>query len=130
MDTYWLDPWLIKGIGRYLQAFETGGLSESTCADRLTELEQEVRGLEAHTAALEAECETTPVRATGEVLVGVRRRIERAMADAAPGQLKRLLSTVVDQILVESQACIQPYFVAPAVRTRPGSRRRTGIEPA
>jgi site-specific DNA recombinase len=48
----------------------------------------------------------------------------------APEQLKRLLDTVVDQILVESRACIQPYFVAPAVRMRIGSRRRTGIEPA
>ena len=44
----------------------------------------------------------------------------------APQQLKRLLDTVVEQILVESRACIQPYFVAPTVRTRPGSRRRTG----
>ena len=105
-------------------------MSESTCADRLAELEREVRGLEAHTAALEAECETTPALATGEVLVGVRRRVERAVADAAPGLLKRLLGTVVEQILVESRACIQPYFVASAVRTRPGSRRRTGIEPA
>jgi len=73
---------------------------------------------------LEAECATTPALATGEVLVGVRRRVERAVADAAPEQLKRLLDTVVEQILVESQACIQLYFVAPTVRTRPGSRRR------
>jgi len=64
--------------------------------------------------------------ATGEVLLRVRRRVERAVADAAPQQLKRLLDTVVEQILVESRACIQPYFVAPTVRTRPGSRRRTG----
>jgi hypothetical protein len=62
--------------------------------------------------------------------VGVRRRIERAVADGAPEQLKRLLETVVDQILVESRRCIQPYFVAPTVRTRTAPRRRTGIEPA
>ena len=112
-------------IERYLRAFETGRLPEPTCADRLTELEQEARALEARTAALEAECETTPVMATGEVLLEVRRRVECAVADAAPGLLKRLLDTVVEQILVESRACIQPYFVAPAVRTRPGPRRRT-----
>ena len=117
-------------IGRYLRAFEVGGLPESTCADRLAEVEQEVRALEVRTAVLKAECETTPVMATGEVLVGVRRRVECAVADAAPGLLKRLLGTVVEQILVESRACIEPYFVAPEVRTRPGSRRRTGIEPA
>ena len=80
--------------------------------------------------ALEAECETTPVVASGDVLVGVRRRVERAVADGAPEQLKQLLDTVVEQILVESRACIQPYFVAPTVRTRIGTRRRTGIEPA
>ena len=43
----------------------------------------------------------------------VRRRIERAVADGTPQQLKRLLGSVVDQIVVESRASIQPYFVAP-----------------
>jgi site-specific DNA recombinase len=117
-------------IDRYLRAFEAGQLPESACAGRLNELDQEVQALEVRTAALEAECETTPVLSTGDDLVAVRRRIERAVADGAPEQLKRLLDTVVDQILVESRACIQPYFVAPTVRTRIGSRRRTGIEPA
>ena len=81
-------------------------------------------------AELEAACETTPELVTGDDLANVRRRIERAVADGAPEQLKRLLDSVVDQILVESRDCIQPYFVAPTVRTRPGQRRRTGIEPA
>jgi site-specific DNA recombinase len=117
-------------IDRYLRAFETGRLPESTCADRLTELDQEVRALEARTAALEAECETTPAMATRDFLVGVRRRVERAVAEGAPEQLKRLLATVVEQILVESRVGIQPYFTAPSVRTRIGQRRRTGIEPA
>jgi site-specific DNA recombinase len=117
-------------IERYLRAFEAGRLPESICADRLTEVEQEARALEARIATLEAECETSPAAATGEVLVGVRRRVECTVADGAPEQLKRLLDTVVEQILVESRACIQPYFVAPTVRTRTGSRRRTGIEPA
>jgi hypothetical protein len=52
------------------------------------------------------------------------------VAQAAPEQLKLLLGAVVDRIMVESRACIQPYFVAPTVRTRSASRRRTGIEPA
>jgi hypothetical protein len=64
-------------------------------------------------------------QATGEVLVGVRRKVECAVADGAPGKLKRLLDTVVEQLLVESRACIQPYFVAPTVRTRIDPRRRT-----
>ena len=105
-------------------------MPEAACADRLSELDQEVQALEVRVAALEAECETTPALPTGDDLVGVRRRIERAVADGAPEQLKRLLDTVVDQILVESRACIQPYFVAPTVRTRIAPRRRTGIEPA
>jgi hypothetical protein len=57
-------------------------------------------------------------------------RIERAAADGAPEQLKQPLDAVVEQIQVESRACNQPYFIAPTVRTRPDSRRRTGIEPA
>jgi hypothetical protein len=89
-------PWrAARAIDRSLRAFEAGRLPESTCADRLTELEQEVRALEVRTAALEAKCEkceTTPA---------------------------------VEQILVESRACIQPYFVAPTVRTRIAPRRRT-----
>ena len=111
-------------IGRYLRAFETGRLSESTCANRLTELDHEVRALETHAAALEAECETTPATGTDDILTAVRRRVEQAVTEGAPQQLKRLLDTVVEQILVESRACIQPYFVTPTVRTRPGSRRR------
>jgi hypothetical protein len=71
-------------IDRYPRAFEAGRLPDSTCADRLTKLEQELRALDTRAAALKAECETTPAIATDEV----------------------------------------------AVRTRPGSRRRTGIEPA
>jgi site-specific DNA recombinase len=117
-------------VDRYLRAFEAGRLSEAACAPRLTELDHEVRALEARMAALEAECETTPAMATDALLTGVRRRVEQAVTDGAPQQLKQLLGTVVDQILVESRACIQPYFVAPTVRTRPASRRRTGIEPA
>jgi hypothetical protein len=89
-----------------------------------------MRALEAHAAALKAECETTPAMATHALLTGVRRRVEQAVTDGAPQQLTRLLGTVVDQILVETRACIQPYFVAPTVRTLTGSRRRTGIEPA
>jgi hypothetical protein len=67
--------------------------------------------LAARTVELEAACETTPAMVTGDDLVGVRRRIERAVADGAPEQLKRLLDSVVDQIEVEPRACIQPYFV-------------------
>jgi hypothetical protein len=63
---------------------------------------------------------------TDHLQAGVRGGIERAAADGASGQLKRLLEAVVERILVESRACIQPYFVAPVVRTRIGPRRRTG----
>jgi hypothetical protein len=82
------------------------------------------------THSLEAECDTAPAMAPSQVLAGVRRRIERAVADGAPEQLKCLLDSVVEQIVVEYRACIQPYFVAPTVRTRIRPRRRTGIEPA
>jgi site-specific DNA recombinase len=117
-------------IDRYLRAFEAQRLPESTCAYRLKDLDREVQGLEARAAALEAECDTTPTMATEHILVGVRGRIEQAAADGAPEQLKQLLGAVVDRIVVESRACIQPYFAAPMVRTRTGLRRRTGIEPA
>jgi hypothetical protein len=81
--------------------------------------------LEARAAALEAECDTTPTMATTDLLAGVRGRIQRAVAEGASEQLKQLLDAVVDRILVGSRACIQPYLVAPTVRTRTGPRRRT-----
>jgi hypothetical protein len=117
-------------IDRYLRAFEDRRLPEWTCADRLTELHHEVQGLEARAAALEAECDTTPTMAMDHFLAGIRGSVEQAVGDGAPEQLKQLLDAVVDRILVESRASIQPYLVAPTVRTRTGSRRRTGIEPA
>lgn len=80
--------------------------------------------MEARAAALEAECDTTPTMATTDLLAGVRGRIQRAVAEGASEQLKQLLDAVVDRILVGSRACIQPYFVAPTVRTRTGPRRR------
>jgi hypothetical protein len=55
----------------------------------------------------------------------LRRQLERAIADAALGQLKRLLDAVVARITVERRACIQPYFFAPTVRALTAPRRRT-----
>jgi hypothetical protein len=111
-------------IDRYLRAFEAGRLSEAACGERLTDLDREARALEARTTALEAECETIPAVATDDLIAGVRQKVERAVADGTPQQLKRLLGTVVEQILVDSRAFIQPYFAAPTVRTRLRSRRR------
>ena len=39
-------------------------VARATCADRLTELEQELRALETNAVALEAACEATPATAT------------------------------------------------------------------
>ena len=47
-------------IDRYPRTFEAQRLPESICADRLAELDREVRGLEARAAALEAECDVIP----------------------------------------------------------------------
>ena len=117
-------------VDRYLRAFEVGRLPEAICADRLRDLEREIAGLAARKAALESLGAQAPVPPADGDLQQLRDRIALAAAHAAPQQLKLLLAAVVDRITVESRACIQPYFVAPTVRTRIGSRRRTGIEPA
>ena len=65
-----------------------------------------------------------------DVKAELLRQHRTAVGEGASEQVKQLLDAVVDRILVESRARIQPYLVAPTVRTRPGSRRRTGIEPA
>jgi hypothetical protein len=113
-------------IGRYLHAFEAGRLSEITCAHRLQALEREIAGLAARKASLESQCEQAPVLPADGDLREWRGRIELAVAHAAPEQLKLLLGAMVDRILVESRACIQPYFTALGVRTLGPSRRRTG----
>jgi hypothetical protein len=96
-------------IGRYLRAFETGRSPESTCAHRLAD----DPGL-GHWRR--------PGRNSAQDRAGSRRRRSRA-AQATPGH-----GGGPDR--VESRSSIQPLFVAPTVRTRTGSRRRTGIEPA
>jgi hypothetical protein len=111
-------------IDRYLRAFEAQRLPESTCAVRLAELDREVRGLEARAAALDAECDVAPTMAPATCWPGSG-AASSGPSPRAPEHLKQLLAAVVDRIQVESRACIQPYFVAPTVRMRIASRRRT-----
>ncbi len=92
----------------------------------LQALEREIAGLAARKAALESQYEQAPVLPADGDLREWRGRIELAVAHAAPEQLKLLLGAVVDRILVESRACIQPYFTAPGVRSLGPSRRRAG----
>jgi hypothetical protein len=81
-------------------------------------------------AALESESDLAPSSPSAALLSDLRARVAEAVAASAPEQIKELLAAVVSRIVVESRASIQPYFVAPAVRTLLPSRRRTGIEPA
>jgi hypothetical protein len=80
--------------------------------------------LEARAAALDAECDTVPTMAPATCWPGSG-AASSGPSPRAPEHLKQLLGAVVDRIQVESRACIQPYFVAPTVRTRIASRRRT-----
>jgi hypothetical protein len=107
-------------VDRYLRAFEAGRLSEATCGNRVGVLEQEISALEVRRASLVAECDTEPSLPSGGDLDVLRRQLERAIADAAPEQLKRLMDAVVERIAVESSACIQPYFFAPTARLARG----------
>ena len=86
----------------------------------------EAADLQMQQCPLESQCEQAPVLPADGDLREWRGRIELAVAHAAPEQLKLLLGAVVDRILVESRACIQPYFTAPGVRTLGPSRRRAG----
>jgi site-specific DNA recombinase len=110
-----------SAIGRYLRAFEARRLPEATCADRVAELDHEVQGLEARAAALEVECDTAPTMATDDLLAGVRGRIDRAVAEGAPEQLKQLLDAVVDgswwsPARASSPTSSRPRFVRVPVR--------------
>jgi hypothetical protein len=113
-----------KAIDRYLRAFEAGRLSEETCGYRIREIEKELATLEAEAGALESESDLAPSSPSAALLSDLRTRVGEAVAASAPEQIKELLAAVVSRIVVESRASIQPYFVAPAVRTLLPSRRR------
>jgi hypothetical protein len=103
-------------VDRYLRAFEAGRLSEATCGHRVGALEQEILALETRRASLLAECDSEPALPTDGDLETLWRQLERAIADAAPEQLKRLLDAVVERITVRagpasSRTSLRPRFV-------------------
>jgi hypothetical protein len=115
---------------RYLRAFEAGDLSSKSCGERVRELEASLQVLEARRATLEAERDLAPEAVSDPALKDLRAKIAKAVADAAPEQVKELLAAVISEIAVESRASIQPFFIAPGVRIVLPQRRWTGIEPA
>ena len=119
-----------EATDRYLKAFETGELPPSACAHRLEELHKGIEALEKRRAALEAELAETTTAFSKKDLVRLKHEIGAALLGAGPEQVKELLSVVVSEIRVECRSSIQPFFVAPGVRTPAPKRRRTGIEPA
>ena len=119
-----------EATDRYLKAFETGELPPSACAHRLEELHKGIEALEKRRAALEAELAETTTALSKKDLVRLKHEIGAALLGAGPEQVKELLSVVVSEIRVECRSSIQPFFVAPGVRTPAPKRRRTGIEPA
>jgi hypothetical protein len=119
-----------RALTRYLRAFEAGDLSSKSCGERVRELEASLQVLEARRATLEAERDLAPEAVSDPALKDLRAKIAKAVADAAPEQVKELLAAVISEIAVESRASIQPFFIAPGVRIVLPQRRRTGIEPA
>ena len=119
-----------EAIDRYLKAFETGKLPPSACGHRLEELHKEIEVFEKRSGVLEAELADTTTAFSDRDLVKLKHEIGAALLGAGPEQVKELLSVVVREIRVQCRSSIQPFFVAPGVRTPAPQRRRTGIEPA
>jgi hypothetical protein len=115
---------LASSLDRCLRAFEGGRLSEASCGHRVREIEGELATLEAERAVLEARRDLSPSAPTASLLSDLRRNVADAVAQGEPEQVKELLAAVVSRIVVESRASIQPFFVAPSVRTLEPSRRR------
>lgn len=98
----------------------------------MEELHKEIEVFEKRSAALEAELALadTTTAFSDKDLVKLKHEIGAALLGAGPEQVKELLSVVVREIRVQGRSSIQPFFVAPGVRTPAPQRRRGGIEPA
>jgi site-specific DNA recombinase len=113
-------------LDRYFKAFEQGRMPESSCAPRIAELSDKVRGLEARRQELDAERAEQPEPQRDEDLLLLKAHVRKVIAQGDPPTRKALLQALVHEIRVVDRGEIHPVFVLPAVRPPSGSVPPTG----
>jgi len=126
-------------IERYLLAFETGGLPEGQCGQRVRSLAEKAAGLRGRQAELAAHIEDEPTAPAGAELDVLRGRIAWTVESGDIGAKKQLLHHLVHDIQAAGRRHIQPTFRIPLgtgppigakVRKPTGSVPPAGFEPA
>ena len=119
-------------LSRYFRAFETGSLSQETCAPRIEEVGRQLRKLRNRAATIEAGLDAvcqalpTPVRIK-EFGQTIRATVEAGSVT----EQKALAQTLVSEVRVGPDSQLQPIFRVPfeMVRELYGVVGRGGLEP-
>ncbi len=120
---------LHETLDRYFRAFEQQTMPEHLCGQRINQLTEKLRQLEARREELAVDDER-PEPLSDQDLAGLQTHVREAIEAGDPAQQKALLQALVDEIRVVSRAEIYPFFSLPAVRPPYGSVPPAGIEPA
>lgn len=102
-----------SAVDRYLTAFETGGLPEATCFERVRTLGQRVEELRRRRDSLTDALEDQPKAPSAADFSALRERITTAIRDGAVPARKALLRALVHEVTVRSRDEIVPVFRVP-----------------
>jgi site-specific DNA recombinase len=117
-----------EALDRYFRAFEEETLPAAACGNRIEELSEKLRGLEARREELALDEEETPEPLTEEDVRALAAQVREVVEDGERRQQKALLQGFVQEIRVVSREEIQPFFFVPAFRPPCGSVPPTRIE--
>lgn len=109
-----------QALDRYLQAFESGSMSEAVCGPRVQTLAGKLDELRTRQAELKAVLEDEKTDGPGpEMLAEIRASVRRAI-DHGPAQLRKaLLQELVARVRVDGRRAIYPDFRLPTAQVRP-----------
>ncbi|MCA1831303.1 MAG: recombinase family protein [Actinomycetota bacterium] len=120
-----------SALDRYFNAFESGSMTEATCASRVQKLAAEIAALGARRNELADELsDAAPDVPDENDLVELREELLSALEAGDHAQRKALLATLVAEIRVKDRSWIQPIFRVPIFRPPSGLVAPAGFEPA
>ena len=110
-----------SALERYFDAFETGTLTAAACKHRVDELVGRRSVLDQRKVELEAAVAEEAPPPTEQDLAELAAHTASIIRNGHRRQVKALLQALVQRIVVESRAHIEPVFFVPAVRPPDGS---------
>jgi site-specific DNA recombinase len=124
-------------IDRYLQAFESGTMSEAVCGPRVEAHTEKIRALRMRQEELTAAIEDQQTSPTPAALAEIREMLSEGLDDDAPiPRRKAVLHRLIAEIRIEGPEAIYPTFKLPMEHLRDQTVRplfrvvgRRGLEP-